>query len=429
MPYDDIQNDTVVAVGITRNIRPKRPPLADAPELDDCVWNVMQWNWMHDPAQRVSLKATLRDLSPRPPSSALLTKIKPQPVSTVQSQAKTTSKLDGGSIKSSPLPPDPIQLEMTSELARRSIDSFALSSDSTQLVVAGATPAEGTTNAASHWSLIEIHALSNSSVRCRDYCKEGFVCRLAWSPDSTQIAAALDGGALILLNPTDLSLASRFSPHSMLVSELAWSPDSLQLASGSQDSPLRLWDPVTRHSRVPDRTVCVSAIAYSLDGSLVASGSPNGAVRLWNPITGQAKMTIRPTPHENKPIRSLAFHPGTTQLVVSDGVLYVWDIKRYTCVRTLARHAHVATVVAFSSDGKHIFSGFETGRVICYDFAANQQVRVLQASSSGATEIRQLAVSSHYIAIVGRDSGFEYWKVEGGSHKLIASTSSSLMKA
>ena len=73
--------------------------------------------------------------------------------------------------------------------------------------------------------------------------------------------------------------------HRSAVSSVAWSPNSTQLAAGCGDGTVSLWcfRPQFRGLRLQGHAGAVYSVCFSPDGGLLASASSDGTVRLWRP--------------------------------------------------------------------------------------------------------------------------------------------------
>jgi WD40 repeat protein len=118
------------------------------------------------------------------------------------------------------------------------------------------------------------------------------VRRLAFSPDGSLLAVALDGSGMILLDvatQTPLVTVSYADYNSNCVRGVAFTPDGLMLAMASLDGEVRLWKVENLMDGTQGRALRVlhgheggvTGVTFSADGSLMATTSHDGTARLW----------------------------------------------------------------------------------------------------------------------------------------------------
>src|SRR5437764_5744057 len=101
---------------------------------------------------------------------------------------------------------------------------------------------------------------------------ESLPWKIAWSPDSQNLAAAFDNGIVRVWNATSGKEAStlRHSDDTPAHS-VSWSPDSKRLVSGGDDGTAKVWDPLTgQQLAVFEHANTVDSVAWSPDGKLIA---------------------------------------------------------------------------------------------------------------------------------------------------------------
>src|SRR5262249_39252534 len=118
------------------------------------------------------------------------------------------------------------------------------------------------------------------------------------------------------------------------VTRLAYSPDGLRLAAASRDGSVKVWDAVTGETclALGGRTDAVRGVAYSPDGRrlVTAAGGMNkgrellySEVKLWDALTGQEILILRGALAYSPRV---AFDRGGRRLAASgDRVVTIWE--------------------------------------------------------------------------------------------------------
>ena len=112
---------------------------------------------------------------------------------------------------------------------------------------------------------------------------------VAWSGDGLWIASGDNQGVLHVWSATDGSLLQTYQSEDNeagAIKALAWSPDSTHLAAAAQF--VRIWRiansrPTTSQHVYRGHTDWVNSMAWSPDGRMIASASDDETVQLWNP--------------------------------------------------------------------------------------------------------------------------------------------------
>jgi WD40 repeat protein len=219
---------------------------------------------------------------------------------------------------------------------------------------------------------------------------------VAVSRDGQLIASGDDDGKLIVWHGgTGECLTQAIEAHSNYIYSLEFSPDGAVLATGSNDKTTKLWN--TKTWQVDGNLSCcheVNCVRYSPSGELLAIANDDH-IEIWNPCTREliAKLDVtynyslawtpdgtcllsghytsnrewntstwqqigNPWIGHTSFINTLAIN-STGTLVASaseDNHVRLW---RWSDKKTIAIFTHLGPVycVAFSTDGKHIFSG------------------------------------------------------------------------
>ncbi len=157
----------------------------------------------------------------------------------------------------------------------------------------------------------------------------------------------------------------------------AYRPDQRQLATGGGDGKIRFWDVHTRQlqSELDIHSDDVHAIAYAPDGNSVYSASDDHTIRK-TPVPPNTHRTTKPQrPHSVligehlATIPCMVLNPSGT-IVASgcrDHQISLWDANQGGLIRNLVGHTQDVMSVAFSADGKSLFSCGYDQTVRCWD--------------------------------------------------------------
>ena len=117
---------------------------------------------------------------------------------------------------------------------------------------------------------------------------------IAFSPDGTQIAAAMESTQMLVFDVDAGRLATTVSGHSGAVRAVVFTPDGLRLASCGDDQTIRVWDMRTYKtlSVLRGHAGSVSCLAVSPDGKWLVSGGIDGTVRIWGVLDPAAGLTL-----------------------------------------------------------------------------------------------------------------------------------------
>lgn len=161
----------------------------------------------------------------------------------------------------------------------------------------------------------------------------------AWSPDgrfaasvgcglSTDEGTPKYNGYVHLIDGRTGAYLRRFQigGERLRATRLAWSPDSTRIAASNQDGLCNVIDVVSGNTLVSRRVhhTSVGWLEWSPDGRRVASGAQEGDVRIWDVNTGEELLTLA---SHNSPLRSVRWSPDGRKLATAsiDGVIHVWN--------------------------------------------------------------------------------------------------------
>lgn len=201
-----------------------------------------------------------------------------------------------------------------------------------------------------------------------------YVTALALSPDGKILADADNQGVIQLSDVPDGKNVRNLTGHKHLQTTLVFSADGKTLASAGYDGFVGLWD-VAAGKEIRQLTVrggYYQRLAFSPDGSRLAVTGYD-SIHIWDMATGKM---IRQWQADNP--ASVAFSPDGKVLVSgsqTSSALRFWETATGKEVNAPIGHHGPVVKVAFSDDGKHVFSG------------ADQTVRSWEATGAGGKRL------------------------------------------
>jgi WD40 repeat protein len=210
----------------------------------------------------------------------------------------------------------------------------------------------------------------------------GAVVGLAFSPDSTRLAAPIRDGTVYVWDVATGAIALTLKSHGWDAWGVAFSRDGARLATAGWDRSVKVWDvgpPPARGTRLlhdfRGHPWALAGVAFSPDGARLAVGTLSGMVSVRDIATGEELFAF--TAHTGD--CRLEYHPDGTRLVTGGGGwVKVWDAVTDPAGRTLARPPGRTGGGVLSPDGRRYAFGNgldRTGTVI--DAATGRTVLTL----------------------------------------------------
>ena len=135
-------------------------------------------------------------------------------------------------------------------------------------------------------NMLHIYTLSTNGLALQKEISESssLITTLAFSPDSTKLAAGFSNGKINVYSCDDWSVAiSRWSSHTARVTAIAWSPSGAFALSGGLDSNIYVWsvaNPGMRVNMPNAHKEGVNGVAW-LDAERIASAGGDSAIKIW----------------------------------------------------------------------------------------------------------------------------------------------------
>lgn len=148
---------------------------------------------------------------------------------------------------------------------------------------------------------------------------------LAFSPDGSTLAAALDSGWIELFDmATGKNCGALEGQTTSEVWTCAFSPDGKWLVSGALDRAVRVWDVTNRECQFALRghDEWVNGVAVSRDGAFVVSGSGDKTVRTWDTKSMRPALVLR---GHNDFVRSVCVTKNYVVSASDDCTIRLWS--------------------------------------------------------------------------------------------------------
>jgi WD40 repeat protein/serine/threonine protein kinase len=185
----------------------------------------------------------------------------------------------------------------------------------------------------------------------------------AFSPNGTTLALGLPGGRVRLTETASGRPLLEIRAEHDAVSCLEFSPDGRNLATVSRDNVAKIWDVSTGKMklrlRVTTGAPAERVAAFSPDSGRIALPCPARGVCIWDVLSGGLLSTIPAT----RGITAVVFSPdGARVAFVAGGSLHLSGSWNQSAVVAPSSEGRLNSV-AFSPDGKRIYTGSMAGEV------------------------------------------------------------------
>jgi WD40 repeat protein len=216
---------------------------------------------------------------------------------------------------------------------------------------------------------------------------------IAISPDGHILAtgAGYTDKDIKLWEVPSLRLLGELSGHEGWISALRFSPDGQTLASASADQTIRLWDVAARKARrvfagLPGE---VSRLCFTPDGQKLFSGASDGTIQRWSADAQQVQSKLGFWRRQPGLDSVTMTSDGKRFAGLRQGGVHVGGVQGVTPPGELLELGTNNTCLLFSSDGRCLFAGTQSGEVQMWSLDHRQPLRCLRGPAEPATRLRQ----------------------------------------
>jgi WD40 repeat protein len=236
---------------------------------------------------------------------------------------------------------------------------------------------------------------------------------VAFTPDGKRLAAGLvqpgmtgsgyDGMmSLTVWDVESGKIVRSAGQQAIFVTTMALPPDAGKLAWGHHDGTLRLMDWAGRppgDGRLEVKTQGISALTFSGDGSLLVSAR-KGAITVQDMASGR-KSTLS-APAEPRALLALTPNAQVVAGATHTGEVRAWELASGSELTVFKAHEEGVSCMAFSHEGRRLFTGSPDGTVLVWD-GRYVLGRPVSPPKAGAATVRQL-----WESLADRDGAVAY---------------------
>ncbi len=259
---------------------------------------------------------------------------------------------------------------------------------------------------------------------------DSWVRACAFSPDGRTVVSASYDHRATLWSITDYEevrvLQGRIlNGHQDAVLSASFNRDGKSIVTASRDRSAKTWDFATGHeirSFEEGHKFLASNAAFFPGGKRILTAAVDNTVRFWDVASGTEMSRLENTGRS----AAMALSPdGKRILTGSDDkdtdvqqadrmrTAKLWDAETGKLVKLLSSHKYEVTAVAFSPDGKWLFTGDANGRGTLWNAESLEEVRRLHSHTGKLTAAVFLADGSRLLT-ASNDKTVAQWDLASG---------------
>lgn len=231
--------------------------------------------------------------------------------------------------------------------------------------------------------IVELCDTSNGKVR-HQLKHDAHVAQVAWSPDGALVAVGTYSGPLYLWDAVTGKLRQRWPAPTAF--SMAFSPDGKTLATGDDDCTVKLLQVangrlirqlgISEPERHDSFGSSILIITVSPDGKSIASAfAGQSAFTVWDASSGKVsyRTEINPVWPAEGWVYALAFSPDGKTLFSggADRAVHQWDAATGKEILQLQGHRGAVVSLALSPDGSRLASGSTDGTILIWDLVSS----------------------------------------------------------
>ena len=250
---------------------------------------------------------------------------------------------------------------------------------------------------------------------------EGIITALAFAPDGNHLVSGSDDQTVRFWNLNHHSAPAVIGDKDFnrgSIFQAVLTPDGKRLLTGETNQKASVWDLTTgkklmtldSHNEARNSNGFGFAVAVSPDGKLLATAGKDMQLKLWDAYDGRELRSISLAAQAV----SLSFSPDSKLLAFRlNQSLLLLDVQSGRELRAWEAHWTSPAPLAFSRDGKTLWSNGGDGTVRVWEVASGKALRVFQCSEASVHQV-VLSPDERFFATASDDGMAKVWEVESG---------------